>query len=88
GPNNPMMAASLLATLKAGLIAVPTMPLLRARELKQVIDRAEVGAALCDARLRDELDANMREGGEFYCPTMRQVLCFNGSGPGSLEAAL
>lgn len=88
GPNNLMMAASLLATLKAGLIAVPTMPLLRARELKQVIDRAQVGAALCDARLRDELDANMREGGEFHCPTMRQVLCFNGSGPGSLEAAL
>ena len=33
GANNPMMAACFLAVLKAGLIAVPTMPLLRAKEL-------------------------------------------------------
>ena len=31
GPNNPMMAASWLAAIKAGLVTVPTMPLLRAR---------------------------------------------------------
>ena len=29
GPNNPMMAASWLAAIKAGLVTVPTMPLLR-----------------------------------------------------------
>src|SRR3989337_2049627 len=33
GANNPMMAACFLAVIKAGLVAVPTMPLLRAREL-------------------------------------------------------
>ncbi len=55
GPNTPIMAACWLAVLKAGLIAVPTMPLLRARELKAIIDKAQVGAALCDVRLRDEL---------------------------------
>ncbi|MGT2493812.1 AMP-binding protein [Cupriavidus basilensis] len=48
GPNNLMMAACWLAVVKAGLIAVPTMLLLRAKELKQVIDRAAVSAALCD----------------------------------------
>ncbi|SCU92852.1 2-Aminobenzoate-CoA ligase [Cupriavidus necator] len=88
GPNNLMMAASWLATLKAGLVAVPTMPLLRAKELKQIIDKAQVGAALCDARLREELDANQQAGGEFHCPSLARTLYFNGAGEGSLEAAM
>src|SRR5690606_24900907 len=46
GPNNPMMAASWLAAIKAGLVTVPTMPLLRAKELKQIIDKAQVTAML------------------------------------------
>ena len=49
GANNPMMAACLLAVLKAGLIAVPTMPLLRARELAAIVDKAQVDAVLCAA---------------------------------------
>ena len=56
-PNNPMLAACLFAVLKAGGIIVPTMPLLRARELGQVIEKAKVRLALCDARLRDEMQA-------------------------------
>jgi len=88
GPNNLMMAACWLATLKAGLIAVPTMPLLRAKELKQVIDKAEVGAALCDARLQAELDANRLAGGEHFCPSLKTVRYFNGTGPDALETAL
>ena len=87
GANNPMMAACLLATIKAGLVAVPTMPLLRARELVQVIDKARIGAALCDARLAGELDEARRD------PRARilgRVLRFNdGQGdvptPGSLD---
>ncbi|HEU5284447.1 MAG TPA: AMP-binding protein, partial [Burkholderiales bacterium] len=43
-PNNPMMAACWLAVVKAGLIAVATMPLLRARELTTIIERARVNA--------------------------------------------
>ena len=39
--NNPMHVASWFAVLKAGGIAVGTMPLLRARELTYVIDKAE-----------------------------------------------
>jgi 2-aminobenzoate-CoA ligase len=57
GANNPMMAASILAVLKAGLIAVPTMPLLRARELTTIADKARVDAILCSANLRAEIDA-------------------------------
>ena len=57
GANNPMMAAAILAVLKAGLIAVPTMPLLRARELTAIVDKAQVDAIICAANLRGELDA-------------------------------
>ena len=54
-PNNPMLAACWFAVVKAGGIAVGTMPLLRAKELKQIIDKAQVTHALCDLRLADEL---------------------------------
>ncbi|MEK7737410.1 MAG: AMP-binding protein, partial [Pseudomonadota bacterium] len=56
GPNNPMLAACWFAVLKAGCIAVATMPLLRARELVPIIDKARIGAALCDVRLLEELE--------------------------------
>ena len=54
-PNNPMLAACWFGVIKAGGIAVGTMPLLRAKELKQIIDKAQVSHALCDLRLADEL---------------------------------
>jgi 2-aminobenzoate-CoA ligase len=57
GANTPMLAACLLAVIKAGGIAVGTMPLLRARELATLIDKAQISHALCDARLADELAA-------------------------------
>ncbi|MDQ2864784.1 MAG: AMP-binding protein [Candidatus Eremiobacteraeota bacterium] len=55
-PNTPMLAACWLAVLKAGAIAVTTMPLYRASELRQIIEKARVSLALCDVRLRDELE--------------------------------
>lgn len=55
GFNGVWMAAAWLATLKAGLVAVATMPLLRTKELRVVIDRARCQACLCDARLAPEL---------------------------------
>ncbi len=82
-PNNPMMAACWLAVVKAGLVAVPTMPLLRATELKQIIDKAKVGAALCDLRLMEEMEL-ARAG----CREMKQVLYFNDGSAGSLEQKL
>ena len=57
GPNNPWLVACWLAVQKAGLVAVATMPMLRAGELRAVIDKADVHLALCDARLLDELVA-------------------------------
>jgi len=88
GPNNLMMAASWLAVVKAGMIAVPTMPLLRAKELKQIIDKAQVSAALCDARLRDELEATLHVGDDYHCPSLTTVRYFNGEGDDALEAVI
>jgi len=51
-----MKAAAWLGVLKAGGIAVATMPLLRAQELSYMLGKAKVQFALCDVRLRDELD--------------------------------
>ena len=86
GPNSPMLAAAFLAVVKAGLIAVPTMPLLRARELKQIIDKAQVQAALCDARLLADLEPCRTAGSEHHCASLAQVLCYHADGPDSLEA--
>lgn len=54
--NNPAMVACWLAATKAGAVVVNTMPMLRAGELAQVVDKAEVAVALCDTRLLDELE--------------------------------
>ena len=53
--NNPAMVACWLAATKAGAVVVNTMPMLRATELSQIIDKAEISIALCDTRLTDEL---------------------------------
>lgn len=55
GGNSIDMAIAWLAVVKSGLIAVATMPLLRARELGDVIDRGQVACALCATPLLDEL---------------------------------
>ena len=57
GPNNPMMAACWFAVMKAGGIAVATMPLLRAKELTDIVTKAEVTHALCDKHLAADLEA-------------------------------
>ena len=56
GANNAMMAATWFGVLKAGGIAVGTMPLLRARELSYIVEKAKVRFALCDASLVQELE--------------------------------
>ena len=53
--NNPAMVACWLAATKAGAVVVNTMPMLRAGELTKIVDKAEIGLALCDTRLMDEL---------------------------------
>jgi len=82
-PNNPMLAACWFGVIKAGGIAVGTMPMLRAKELKQIIHKAEVSHALCDARLATELKLAQAD-----CPTLTQVCCFNDASPDGMEAAM
>ncbi len=57
GGNSVAMALAWLAVVQAGLIAVATMPLLRATELQSIIDKSKPSAALCDVKLQDELKA-------------------------------
>jgi 2-aminobenzoate-CoA ligase len=55
--NNPAMVACWLAATKVGAVVINTMPLLRAGELGQIVDIAEVEFALCDHRMMDEIVA-------------------------------
>lgn len=56
GGNSIGMALCWLAVVKAGMIVVATMPLLRARELCDIIEKSRPAAALCDAKLAGELE--------------------------------
>ena len=85
GGNSPMMAACLLGALKAGLVAVPTMPLLRAGELAQIIDKAQVSAALCDSLLADELQHCMTPGHASHVESMKQRVLFRSDTADGLE---
>lgn len=80
-PNHPMLVAAWFAVMKAGGIAVTTMPLLRAKELIEVVNKAQVSHALCDGRLREELELARPN-----CLTLQQVVYW-GEG-GSLEARM
>lgn len=62
GGNSVSLAIAWLAVVKAGLIAVATMPLLRAKELGDIIVKAKPSLALCDARLLGDLDRAIAEG--------------------------
>ncbi|MDA8450751.1 AMP-binding protein [Acidovorax sp. NCPPB 3859] len=83
-PNNPMLAACWFAVMKAGGIAVATMPLLRAKELKAIVDIAQVTHALCDASLAEELALAAAEPGS----PLRAVRHFHDAGPEGLEALM
>jgi 2-aminobenzoate-CoA ligase len=80
-PNNPMLVACWFAVVKAGGIAVATMPLLRAKELKAVIEIGQISHALCDATLADELNLTEK-------PVLRSRKFFNAIGADSLEVAM
>ncbi len=80
GPNNPMMAAAWFAVMKAGGICVATMPLLRAKELTEVITKAEITHAMCDKRLDAELIAALPA-----CPSLVNVKYWYDDAPDSLD---
>jgi 2-aminobenzoate-CoA ligase len=81
--NKPMLAACWFAVLRAGGIAVTTMPLLRRRELSYVIDKAKVRLALCDAGLVEELEA-----AQGAAPMLERILTFGDGAPDGLEARM
>ncbi|MBL8836380.1 MAG: AMP-binding protein [Alphaproteobacteria bacterium] len=81
--NNPMLVACWFAVLKAGAIAVATMPLLRAKELVYILDKAEIGFALSDVRL----EADMKAAGE-RAKRQPALLLFNSDASDSLEARM
>lgn len=80
GPNNPMMAAAWLGVIKAGGVCVATMPLLRARELGHIIDKAQITHALCDATLADALDAARTR-----TASLTQAMYFSATGDGDAD---
>jgi 2-aminobenzoate-CoA ligase len=71
-PNTPMLAACWFAVMKAGGIAVATMPLLRAKELRAIMEIAQITHALCDAALLDDLQEAMSA-----WPPLREWRVFN-----------
>ena len=80
GANNPMMAACILAVWKAGCVAVPTMPLLRAKELSVIIEKAQISAALCSSALQEELQLAQQ-----LSAVLKQVKIFNSDVAASVE---
>jgi 2-aminobenzoate-CoA ligase len=79
GGNSVGMALAWLGVVKAGLVAVASMPLLRAKELREIISKAEPTVALCDAALLEELQSAQEGTG------LRTIVPFNlMDAPGSL----
>jgi 2-aminobenzoate-CoA ligase len=72
-PNSPMMVACWFGIVKAGGIVVATMPLLRAKELKPILQIGAVRHALSDAALVVEV-----QGAALAAPGLRHTLQFNG----------
>jgi 2-aminobenzoate-CoA ligase len=81
GYNNDVTVAVWLAVVKAGAIAVTTMPMLRAKELIDVVNAARVTVAFCDARLAEDLERALPS-----CPTLETVVLTHDDGPAGLAA--
>lgn len=79
GGNTIGMALAWLGVVKAGLVAVATMPLLRAKELGEVITKSQATVALCDAGLLAELQT-----AQGLNPVLAKIVPFNTNEAGSL----
>lgn len=69
--NTPMLAACWFAVLKAGGIAVTTMPLLRAQELVAITAKARIKYALCAGEHIAELNEAKQS-----APVLEKVICY------------
>ena len=72
--NNPAMVACWLAATKAGAVVVNSMPMLRAYELGQIVNKAEISIALCDTRLMEDMQLCAAESAY-----LKTVIGFDGS---------
>ncbi|MET7996030.1 AMP-binding protein [Amycolatopsis sp. NPDC005232] len=75
GPNTPWLAACWLGVLKAGAVAVTTMPMLRTHELTKIVDASSPTLALADHRYTEDL-----------LPFALPLLAFGGDSPDDLAA--
>ncbi|HJT93101.1 MAG TPA: AMP-binding protein [Mycobacterium sp.] len=58
GPNNPWLVACWFGAMKAGAVAVTTVPMLREGELAKIAEIAAADFAFCDARFTDVLTSS------------------------------
>ena len=79
--NTPWLAATWYAALKAGAIPIATMPTHKPRELDPILRKAQVQFAVCDHRLRSDLEVAVADVGH---PV--EVITFGDGGHHSLEA--
>ena len=78
--NHPMLAAAWYAILKAGGVAVTTMPTLRSREIEYIAGKARIQYAISHHALAADIEAAAPS-----CADLRQVLYFGDRADG-LEA--
>jgi len=71
--NSPMLIAAWLAVAKIGAVIVASMPMLRAKELGTLVDKAQIGLGLCESSLEEELEV-VRADGSF----LKRVVTWNG----------
>lgn len=78
GPNNPWLVACWFGVVKAGGVAIATMPLLRAGELSKICEIGQITLSLCDHRCTDDLAAAA-------VPAMR-IVSYGAADPADLTA--
>ena len=81
--NHPTLVAACLGVLKAGGIVIPTMPVMRERELAYVLEKARVGFAICDEKLSEDLLVAARSS-----ESLENVVLFGGDEADCLEALM
>jgi len=81
--NTPMLAACWFAVLKAGGIAVATMPQLRAQELAHIVKKAKVKYALCAQEFSEELEKAQQSASD-----LKKLVLFRTGDSAGLEARI
>jgi len=81
--NHPLMVACCLGVWKAGGIVIPTMPVLKARELVYVMEKARVQFVISDVRLAEDIQR-----AEENAPSLQRILYFGDGRGDGLEALM